>query len=365
MLDASRRFVYVSKFPPSPSGIGLYAAVFEQVLASIGDVRRHPAPAQPVDSQRMGAALRGMREGWRQGRRRPNEHIHVELSGRALFEFYYAVGALTAGAPLTVTTHDLPSVVGSPLLFTGLDRRFLRRFGEGLTTVFGHRLERYVLRRAMVVCALTAAGAEWLRTTYGVPAVSLGHVVDCPTPVAKERIIFCPGYIGDAGPIREMLAAIGEKNPEWRILVGSTTQRAAESISELLRGDQFSASMVGDLDEESLLETFARSQVVVRVRNRGEANTLAASGPLAWSVARGCTVITNDTRPGARELEELGLIQVTEDWLARVQMELDRPFAPDHAEDIQVRAQRELGTRAVARKFEDLLRPVQATDGDG
>ncbi|WP_434966163.1 hypothetical protein [Janibacter indicus] len=365
MLDASRRFVYVSKFPPSPSGIGLYAAVFEQVLARLGEVRRHPAPAEPIDSQRLSAALRGMGEGWRQGRRSPDEHIHVELSGRALFEFYYAVGALTAGAAVTVTTHDLPSVVGSPMLFTGLDRRVLRRLGGLLSTLIGHRLERYVLRRALAVCTLTTAGAEWLRTTYGVPAVSLGHVVDSPTPMAKERIIFCPGYIGDADPIRQLLNVIGKKNPEWRILVGATTQQAADSISDLLKGGRISASMMGDLDEESLLGTFARSQVVVRVRNHGGANTLAASGPLAWSVARGCTVITNDTRPGAEELEGLGLIQVTEDWLERIQEELGRPFSPGHVEDIQVRAQKELGTTAVACRFEELLRPVQATDGGG
>lgn len=352
---ADREFVYVSKFPPSPSGIGLYAEAFEQALTRIGTVRRHAAPSRPTDGQTLGAAHRGLRDGWRHGRRMPGEHVHVELAGRSLYEFYYAVGATAAKSPMSVTAHDLPSLVGPPMLFTGLDRRGLRRLGILFSSWFGSRLERFVIRRALAVCALTPAGAEWLSDAYEVSAVSLGHVVDSPEPPAKEKIIFCPGYIGDPDPIVQLMGLMGEEHPDWRIIVGSATDAAGERIRAAERSSAVSIELTGHLEEPALLEMFSRAQIVMRVRAAGGANSLAASGPLAWALARGCVVITNDRRPGAVELGNLGLIHMTDDWLEAIARELDQSSVSHPGPGIADRAQEHLGAMVVAGRLDRAL----------
>src|SRR4051794_10530443 len=55
--------LYVSKFPPSSSGIGLYASVFERVLAGLGPVGRVTAPSEPEASQRFRSFVSGVLKG--------------------------------------------------------------------------------------------------------------------------------------------------------------------------------------------------------------------------------------------------------------------------------------------------------------
>ena len=174
-MRSDRTVVHVSSFPPSPSGVALYAAVFDQVLAGFGSVERVVAPADPRESQSLRSALRGLVVGLGP-RLREADVVHVELSGRALYQFYLALG-LTIGrrrSLLAITCHDTPSLVGWTLLFTGLDRRPFRRVAQLASSGVGHQLENRLLSRCDVTVALTEEGATALGRRAPT-AVSLPH----------------------------------------------------------------------------------------------------------------------------------------------------------------------------------------------
>ena len=354
--------LYVSKFPPSSSGVALYATVFEQVLARLGPVRRVSAPSDPVDSQRLGAAVRGYWLGLRAARSGV-EHVQVELSGRALFELYFCAGLLRRRRrpSLSVTCHDLPSIVGGSCLFTLLDVRGLRRVGMALSRSIGARTERRVLSRAEAVFALTRSGAEYLSNRTGRAAHRLGHVVDEPAAVSKDRAIFVPGPVGHAlaRELDDVIAAAIAAAPDggrWSVLVG----RCDEDTARLLRsrsGDRIDIHLVGYVSEADLLDMFSRAALVVRLTGGYDGgNSMAASGPLSWAVSRGCVCVTDDARAGARELEQLGLIALVPDPARALREVLATWESQPNASEIAGRAQHEMGVHAVSDRFRRALR---------
>lgn len=358
MAPSSLRITYVSKFPPTGSGIGLYASVFEGALARLGRVHRRGAPSDPRESQRFTSALRGMADAYQDTRMERTSHIHVELSGRSLYEFYYAVTAVRLGRSLTLTLHDLPSIVGPSLLFSGLDQPGLRRVGTQLSRTLGKRLEQYLLRNSASLMALTRQGADWLTKAGNSNAHYIGHVIDSPVHVDKEPIVFCPGYIGDHEPILALAEMMLNKFPEWSLYIGTMSQTTQDHIHANIHGNDGKVHQTGELSECELLDLFAKAAVVVRPRKPGSgANSLAASGPLAWAVSRGCHVITNDERAGATELAEYGLLVQTRSWLEAVECALNSRDSLTATVGISHKAQRAFGVETVAERVGRVISP--------
>src|SRR6187397_2421355 len=78
---AAFTLLHVSKFPPSSSGIGLYAALFETALPEVRVVRK-PSHPDPTVTQQLRSSIAGFFAGIRGVR---GAHIvHVELGGRSL-----------------------------------------------------------------------------------------------------------------------------------------------------------------------------------------------------------------------------------------------------------------------------------------
>ncbi len=305
--------VYVSKFSPSQSGVALYADTFLRVLSPFGRVESIQAPAEPHVAQRFRAALRGLL-GAATGVPHSVRLIHVELSGRSLFEFYFALGTLVRGRrPLVVITcHDVPAIVGPPMLFAALDRRGLRRIGMMLSRLFGSRLEQWLLEGTDAVATLTEEGAMALERSAGRHVYALPHVVAPePAPQEKEPLIFIPGPVDDVDGISAVVQTVtGLKLPDrWRVVVGVCAPHTRATVFRRLDGGQApSVDFLGLVDESTLFRLYHRARFVVRLRAQQGANRLAASSPLMLALAAGCVCITNDDRAGARELEHLGLV---------------------------------------------------------
>jgi len=235
---SDRTVAHVSSFPPSPSGVALYAAVFDQVLARFGSVERVVAPADPRESQSLRSALRGLVVGLGP-RLREADVVHVELSGRALYQFYLALG-LTIGrrrSLLAITCHDTPSLVGWTLLFTGLDRRPFRRVAQLASSGVGHQLENRLLSRCDVTVALTEEGAIALGRRAPT-AVSLPHVVGRVPQLTKEPRVFVPGYVSDPDVVASIADVVARRahveGVRWRIVVGSTDEHTRSEIERRL-----------------------------------------------------------------------------------------------------------------------------------
>ena len=338
--------LYVSKFPPSRSGVALYASVFEKVLQRLTPVRRLAAPSDPEISQSLRQALRGLLLGFRLDLS-SIDRVHVELSGRALFEFYFCLG-LTARpssrTPLDITCHDSPSVAGATVLFRELDRPRLRRFGMVMSGIIGRRLEHRVMRRASTVWALTKAGAEALQLQYHVPVYDMPHVVDEKPGIVKHRHIFVPGPLADAAPL---VAVITRMSSQWPLVIGHCTSDVEEAVRTAVAG-RFPLSFTGFLDEQRLLEQFASAAVVLRVRGSLDSgNKLAASGPLSWAVSRGCLCITDDSRAGALELAHLRLVSRPDNLPVALDAAV-RSFTDKKASAIASQAREVMGIEAVS-----------------
>lgn len=348
MSSSGREVVlHVSKFPPSPSGIALYASEFEHVLQQLGVVRRLAAPADPVTTQSLRQALRGFSIGLRMDLTRFNR-VHVELSGRALFEFFFCLGLISRRRriPLDITCHDSPSIVGASLLFRELDRRGFTRLGIWMSNTLGRRLENRVLRSASTVWALTIAGAAILERERGVHVHHMPHVVGPHEPRIKRRQIFVPGPVGNPEP----LIAVLDRIPNgWPVVVGHCASRVAERVQSAV-GGRIDLTFTGFLDEAALLEQFAEAAIVLRIRGTADSgNAFAASGPLSWAISRGCICITDDARAGALELADLGLVYRPQD-IALVLEAAMSSFTDEIAIDIARRTQNLMGINAVAAR---------------
>ena len=357
---SDRTVAHVSSFPPSPSGVALYAAVFDQVLSGFGTVERVIAPADPKESQSLRSALRGLMLGLGP-RLREADVVHLELSGRALYQFYAALG-LTVGRRrglLAITCHDAPSVVGWTLLFTGIDRRPFRRVAQRASSSLGHRLENRLLSRCDVIVALTEEGATELGRRAPT-AVPLPHVVGRVRHLAKEPRVFVPGYVSDPDVVASVADVVARRAPvggvSWRLVVGSTDAHTRREIERRLTPEAHEVThFAGHQSEEELLAEFARAFIVVRPVDGTRGNSLAASGPLGWAASRGCLCLTDDARSGARELADHSLVIRASSLPTELSDLLDR--WPDHA-GVRARAERAqslLGIEAVSERYGAIL----------
>lgn len=309
--------LHVSKFPPSSSGIGLYAALFETSFPQTRVLRR-PSHPDPTVTQQLRSSIAGLFAGLKGAR--GVDIIHVELGGRALAEFYFVLGLLMRRKrPWTVITcHDVPSLVGATMLFTAFDRRGLRRLGLRLSSSLGAVLERRVARGTDTVVALTRNGARVLADRHGRAAHFLGHViVGHQAPAHKEPVIFLPGYVGEQCPIADIARIAYEAPPTprgpWRVVVGAGDQaHINRELAALKPEPRAAVENQGLVDEAELTATFLKAAAAVRFGSgHNLSNHLAASGPVALALGCGCAVLTDDPRPAVRELADEGLISQT------------------------------------------------------
>lgn len=297
--DPMTRIVYLTRLPPSPSGVALYARDFVPVLESLGIVRTVRLPDLAADSQRVSTTLRA---GRRTGRAmRAADLLVVELAGRGVAEFWVAWWqAVGRRRRVVVNIHDAPTLSGGgPFLFTMLDRRYLQRIASMLSRTIGFRAERALLRAAALTTALSPHGAVDIAERYSVSVpLVLPHVLGAPTErVQREPLIFIPGAIASPADVSPVLRALADVPEPWRVVIGYCSEETArECLREAVaRGVADRVEVTGLVDEGALDRQFARASIVVRWRASGW-TTKAVSGPVIRALGRGCAVISNDRR---------------------------------------------------------------------
>jgi hypothetical protein len=298
------RIVHVTKIPPSNSGIARHAAPFDRALDGLGPRVTLGLPVTAHESQRLSVVAGLLGRLVRQMRRASADLVVIDLSGRALAEFFAAclVAARRRGPTLWLIAHDAPEMVGPPLLFACFDRKGGRRLGMALSSSLGGALERWLVSRTDMLVAFSELGAEALRTSYPntrttaipLPSEIIAH--EC-----KEAVIYCPASLSAHELIPTLRAFALEQIPQTvRLRVGNLPDSERRQVEDWCRslGIEGRVDFTGFLDQAGLDRSFATAAIVVRHRDsdQGAANWAAASGPLVSALAAGCAVLSTDAR---------------------------------------------------------------------
>lgn len=312
------QIVYVTRLPPSPSGVARYAADFRLVLQRFGVVSIVEMPSDPSFSQRLAtianASLRLLLARRRVGR---DAVCWVELAGRGIAELFGLLVATYAFKTTCVTIHDAPAVTGGLGFVSLLDRPGARGLAQRLTAQWGVRVEGAILRRCTRVWALSRIGAEELSARYDVDVACLRHVVSIPTDatVSKHRrqegplLVYIPGYVAGELPM-EAVVGLLESIAEHRatLLVGAASPEVERTLKLAIdRVPGVRCRLLGFQSEEDIDATFARADIVARPLPRGGgdvANRAAVSGPIVRAAAHACVTVTNDARGTSEYLND-------------------------------------------------------------
>jgi hypothetical protein len=313
-------FLYVTRLPPSPSGVALYAQDFLEVLRSLGPTRVVIMPARPERSQRLTEFFRLWGRLRRAIRERPDDIVFLELAGRGLAEFWAAVLLGRSGSTrVWFTIHDAPEISGGAFFFGLLDRKGFRRIADALSRTVGRRAERFLLRHGEKAFTLSETGAQEIRGRFGdVRPRTVAHVVSHPAlPLEKKPYIFLPGYASGMANIAPVLDALDTAPPAWELGIGALDERTARELRSTVvrRGLDSRVRLLGFQSEQELLETFAQASIVVRWRAEGWAKPTmpqhgAVSGPLMRAIANRCAIVTNDNRGSVACLRDAAAIRV-------------------------------------------------------
>lgn len=306
--------IYVTRMPPSASGVALYAEGFREVLEKVAPTHVLRLPSNPRESQRPSVLARTVRQAAAACLRHRQNVFVVELAGRGLAEFWTAVLLLAGRRRVWLTVHDPPTVCGGAFFFLLLDRHGGRRLADVLSRTLGYRAERWALSRAERVHCLSRQGADALRATYQLNRAvrRLPHVaVLRARRDALRHTVFLPGHIGGLPDVLPALQALAAVADTWHLEVGACDEATADAVLTQagLLGVRDRVRLLGLLPETELQDAFARAAVVVRFKHDGWARPgspqhAAVSGPLIHAMAHGCAIITNDTRGAAECLEE-------------------------------------------------------------
>lgn len=318
---AATRFLYVTRLPPSPSGVAAYAETFADVLRVLGDVELVRLPAEPARSQSLVRAVRLARSLDRSLARDPDRVVHVELAGRGVAEFWAAWALVRLrGRRVWLTVHDVPELSGGAFFFRTLDRRGGRRLAAALSRRLGTSAERTLLSRAEQVLCLSASGARALEARHGagVRVRAVPHVARLgDAPARGRREVFVPGYVASAQDVLPLVRAVPDLPAGWTLTVGACAPDEHERLAHEARrtGVDDRVRLLGYSSELELTGAFDRAAVVVRWRRggwarAGEAGAHAVSGPLVAALARGCAVVTNDSRGLVEVFDEAGVLVV-------------------------------------------------------
>jgi glycosyltransferase involved in cell wall biosynthesis len=361
--------LYVSKFPPSHSGVARYAAQFLEVLRQLANVETFVTGHEAPDGAGVRRIVNVVVSVQRQLREKP-DWVVIELSGRAIAEFFACASVLCRRRrPLIwITVHDPPAVTGGLFWLSSLDRKGFRRLAAFLSATIGHRVERWVLERADAIVCLSKAGAAALTAEY-----SLSRVVRSIHPVARiasgksaRGDVFLPGPIIRLEHAEEAIDAVADAC-DLNIVIGvcdEPTERALRTHAEA-RGITNPIRFTGSLSQDLLDEVYGASLLVVHWRPNGSAGNVTNAAPCSYPVidamANGCALVTNGAR-GAREyiIESGAAIDLsdTPDQLGPVLADLFR--VPDALARLGSRAlgfaNATLSTVAIAREANEIFR---------
>jgi hypothetical protein len=350
--------VHVTKVPPSSSGIARHAGPFDSALDRLGDRETIGLGLDAPETQRIAIVLGLVRRVTARLRSVPADLVVIDLSGRALAEFFSAcrVAAMRARRRPVVwlVVHDAPELVGAPMLFSFLDRKGGRRFGMALSRSVGRILERWLVRRADAVLALSELGAAALRQRYHSGRVwSIPHPAELLTNAPKQPVVYCPATLtaSDLVPTLQAFES-GALPPETTLRVGNLPAADQRQVERWCRSMRMTnrVEFTRFLDQNGLDESFATAAVVVRHSDAPArpANWAAASGPLVSALAAGCAVLSTSPRGSLRCLEIAGCELVA---------------APEHLPDEIVRVMGDLArVRSVAVRATDHIRSTHVPE---
>lgn len=315
-IAARPRILHVTKVPPSNSGIARHALPFDRSLDLLGSRSTLGLPVDAGDTQRVALTVRTVVQAWRKVRRHAADLVVIDLSGRALAEFFVAMTLTFGGRRRTIwlVLHDPPVLVGPPLLFRFLDRRGRRRAGIALSNTIGGLLERRLVRDVDAVIAFSDLGAAAVREHFAVET----WAVPLPTEILPQRkeapIVYCPASLhpSDLAPILSVLATRPHSTVQLR--VGYMPKCDCDEVLEICAALGFEGRLefTGYLDQAELDESFSTAAIVVRHRPESEDSTnwAAASGPIVSALAAGCAVLSTDAR-GSRACVQAAGIDVS------------------------------------------------------
>jgi glycosyltransferase involved in cell wall biosynthesis len=362
--------IHVTRLPPSPSGVALYARDLDEAYGMLGHVSTHEMPPDPRASQSFPLAMKTWRRLRRRAVGRSDTIVSVELAGRGIAEMWAAWALARSRRRVWVTVHDAPTLCGPSFLSRSLDRRGARRLGVALSRTLGRPAERDLLRRAEQVMTLSQAGADALSEAYDLDReiVRLPHVLGRGPDIPTEPRILVPGYVGGTDSVLPLVRLLPALPEGWRLAIGAASDDVAGSVAALGRelGVAGSIELLGFVDEETMDREFARAAIVVRWRSHGWLSgtaDYAVSGPLIRALGRGCAVVTNDRRGAIECLHAAGATVVADGEEGETEMTA-AVSGLVHDSELRVRRARaglvhiadEHSPQAVASRIAELLR---------
>lgn len=195
VASAQCSILHITKVPPSSSGIARHAGAFDRALDMVGDRCTIGLPVEAHQSQRAVLIFRLCRRVRRHVRENRTDLVVIDLSGRALAEFFAAcvIAAHRQRPRIWLVAHDAPDLVGPPLLVALLDRKGGRRLGMELSGILGGQATRWLLRRSAALLAFSELGASALRERFGdevsVWSVPLPTELLADKPKGRDRVL--------------------------------------------------------------------------------------------------------------------------------------------------------------------------------
>ena len=306
------KVVYVTKLPPSRSGVARYADRFALVLQRLGHVRVITSGNEAPETQQVLRIVRVVAATLRALWQNP-DLIVFEISWGAVAEMYAAALSILLRRErrliVWLTVHDVPALTGGLFRIGWLRKRGrLLRVAAFLSKHVGVRIERWVLNRADVVVCLSSVGARALQDAWALDRhVGTVHfVADVATDTSEREQIFLPGPV-QLSAATEVFAALAAIPSDLPVVVGfcdADTQSALQQRASSL-GLGARLRFAGFLGQDELVQTYRASLIVVHWYARSDArermsNKAACSGPVIDAIAAGSVLITNAAR-GARE----------------------------------------------------------------
>lgn len=313
-----RRVLYITPYPPEPSGIADYARDFERAIGAYCrvDILASGRGGQTSNSYR--AVRDGIAEIDRRLRASTYDVIHVELGRSLLFGFYAGLycGYRHPRIPLVLTLHDPPRLVWHPLMFAGVKRFPLVNVAwAGVSAPVEWLLERLLYRRAWRILLFSRRGGGMLQARMGpqhVTVIPMG-VRSYPHRIASEKLrVGYYGYLYREKGVEVMIAAIAKlvgAQPRLTDAVSFTICGTVSQLSNVAAAWRYQQLLNAAIDREGLrsvitLASNLSSEDEARFLGSTDilvlpylrSNTLATSSVLVKGLAAGCAVIASDVK---------------------------------------------------------------------
>jgi glycosyltransferase involved in cell wall biosynthesis len=312
-----RRILYVTKTPPSGSGIARYGRDFSEALGTFARVELVSSGNEALETKRLASVARLLVQVLRRISRLRPDIVHFELSGGAIAEVVTALAVSYLPARrrpvVTVTAHDPPVLSGGLFDLTVLDRRGGRRVSRWLSRTAGWRLERALLGRSDVVMTLSIRGARSLRRNFRLDRMvqPIPHVARVSRAPKTALVVFFAAPAVGRTVVEGLWAIADHVDRVSRVLVGPGAARDLAEIRtsvEELHLDGL-VDFTGVLAQTELDEAYAAASIVVRVVPANDprwqyANSDAVSGPVVGGLAAACVVLSNPTLATAEYLHD-------------------------------------------------------------